>query len=266
MNSFIQKDLYISHIALAIYVPLNSGAAVHYNRPYHGLVMNDCSSKKTYTFSDGKVCVLEKGDILYLPQHSNYVVSSQQSGGCYAINFGLTTDERFDPFVVRMNNSKPLIEIFRNAERNWKTRRPGYHYHCTADLVQLLAAIKAEMYSPYTPQNKVAVIAPAIEYIEENYAHETIHITSLAEMCGISDVYFRNIFQRFYGTTPRKYISNLKLSRAKALLLSGEYSVHEVAALCGYSDDCYFSREFKKNTGMAPSDFKRNVIDSQKTP
>ena len=261
MNAFISADLYVSHIALAIFVPPSSGEAIHRNRPNHGIVLNDGCGVKKYTFADGTVLILEKEDILYLPKKSNYVVTSVRDGGCYAINFELTTDTDFEPFVIRLSNVKPVLDFFRDAQRAWKTRRAGYHYRCTADLVQIFSALRSEAYSAYLPQHKAGVIRPAIEYIEEQYTQQTILVSELANMCGISDVYFRNLFQHVYGVTPCRYIRELKLTRAKELLLSGEYSVHETAVMCGYCDDSYFSREFKKNAGVAPSEYRQTMLD-----
>jgi len=260
LNPFIAEDLYVSYIALAIYVAPYAGEAVHRNRPHHGLMLND-NGEKEYIFSDGRSYTVRRGEIFYLPKGTNYVVKTLQSGGCYAINFDLTTDTIYDPFVIHMANVKPVQELFRDAQRVWKTRHVGYHYRCTADLVQILAAIRAEAHSAYLPHNKAAAIRPAIEYIEEHYTQETIQIADLAKMCGISDVHFRNLFQRIYGNSPCKYIHDMKLSRARELLLSGEYSVHETALLCGYCDDGYFSREFKKSVGVSPRDFKKHLSE-----
>ena len=261
MHPFISQDLYVSHIALAIYVTPSSGEAIHRNRPYHGIVLNDGVGVKQYAFADGTVLKLEKDDILYLPKKSDYVVNSILDGGCYAINFDLTIEEDFTPFVLRISNVKPVQELFKDAQRAWKTKRTGYHYRCTSDLVQILSVLRSEAYSAYLPQHKASAIGPAIEYIEEQYTQKTIKVSELAHMCDISDVYFRNLFQRVYGVPPCRYIRELKLARAKELLLSGEYSVHETAVMCGYCDDSYFSREFKKVVGVAPSDYRSTMTD-----
>ena len=77
----------------------------------------------------------------------------------------------------------------------------------------------------------------------------------LSRMCGITPEYFRRIFAGVYGISPKRYIENLKLTRAKELLQSGMYSVTEAATLSGYTDMSHFSRCFKKYTGVAPKNF-----------
>ena len=74
-------------------------------------------------------------------------------------------------------------------------------------------------------------------------------------MCGITPEYFRKLFCGFYGVSPIKYINALKLSRAEELLASQMYSVTEAAEMSGYTDMSHFSREFKKHTGMSPTEF-----------
>ena len=57
-----------------------------------------------------------------------------------------------------------------------------------------------------------------------------------------------------------KYINDLKLKRAKELLISGLYSVSEAAVQAGFSDLSYFSRFFKENVGVSPNEYKLNGI------
>jgi AraC-like DNA-binding protein len=107
----------------------------------------------------------------------------------------------------------------------------------------------------YADSGKRELIQPAVSYIHERYTTETLKVTQLAAMCGISPEYFRSIFQSFYGVPPVKYINRLKMEHASELLSSGMYSVTEAATLSGYNDLSHFSREFKKTYGIKPTDF-----------
>lgn len=64
----------------------------------------------------------------------------------------------------------------------------------------------------------------------------------------------QGLFGSFFGVSPIKYINALKLARAEELLSSQMYSVTEAAQMSGYTDMSHFSREFKKHTGMSPTE------------
>ena len=70
--------------------------------------------------------------------------------------------------------------------------------------------------------------------------------------------YLRKQFQEKIGLTPLKYLTALRMKRAKSMLTAGggrEHSIAEVAESCGFKDALYFSRVFKKYYGCSPSDF-----------
>ncbi|MDD5603124.1 MAG: helix-turn-helix transcriptional regulator, partial [Eubacteriales bacterium] len=77
----------------------------------------------------------------------------------------------------------------------------------------------------------------------------------LAETAEMSIPHFRRTFRQLYGVPPAEYINNIRIIRAKDMLRSGMYSVGEVAAGTGFKNIYYFSRFFKKNTGVPPSGF-----------
>lgn len=97
--------------------------------------------------------------------------------------------------------------------------------------------------------------SPAVRRIHEEYATENLTVADLARLCSVTPEYFRRIFRSVYGVSPKRYINELKLSRAKELLQSGLYSVTEAALLSGYTDMSHFSRVFKKETGVSPKEF-----------
>lgn len=136
-------------------------------------------------------------------------------------------------------------------------RNPGFYEECSAALYCILALMKREMSADYCPSSKLKLIQPALTYIKQNYTMETISVSHLAALCGISEVYLRKIFSGMFAVSPLQYVNQLKITRAKELLSSGLYSVAEAAEMSGFFDLSYFSREFKKATSLSPSEFKK---------
>lgn len=253
MNNFMKCEFNIENIVLACYVPEGSGMMVHRNRKSHGLALHTSGIKK-YVFEDGKTVVVNKNEIIYLPKNSTYEVTAPQAGACYAINFDISRENMYEPFVLRVKNYSSMQEHFKSAKTVWETKKAGYILKCKADLYNIIYAMQQEFFS-YVPKNKINIIRPAVEYIHENYTAESLSISALSGICSVTPEYFRSIFKGVYGVSPKAYINNLKITHAKELLASGLYSVTEAAVMSGYADMSYFSREFKKATGISPKNY-----------
>lgn len=108
---------------------------------------------------------------------------------------------------------------------------------------------------PSSPSLENTAIDDAVRYISRHY-HEPITIHALAERAYLNSNYFSKLFTAQVGTTPQQFITYIRMEKAKELLRYTELTVGEVAATVGYSDALYFSRVFKRYTGMAPSAFR----------
>ncbi len=97
---------------------------------------------------------------------------------------------------------------------------------------------------------------PAFSYIEKNFTKD-IALGDMARLCHMSENYFSRMFGRVTGTTFPRYIADLRIARAKELLLSGTLKVNTVAYEVGYDDPAYFVRKFKQFTGMSPTEWQR---------
>ena len=86
--------------------------------------------------------------------------------------------------------------------------------------------------------------------------YSELTVSSLAALCGISEVYFRKLFFVRFGTSPKDYIISLRTGYAKQLLAYEALSVGQVAEACGYVEPAHFSREFARRVGCAPRDYK----------
>ena len=81
-------------------------------------------------------------------------------------------------------------------------------------------------------------------------------LADYARGVGFSVSQFSDLFKRHYGTSPMAYFSELRMQRARELLGFTKMSVKEIAAELGFDDPLYFSRAFKKVSGMSPSDYR----------
>lgn len=104
-------------------------------------------------------------------------------------------------------------------------------------------------------QQSSSVIDKAKEYIQTNYYRE-ISLDDVSREVDISPYYFSKIFKEETGENFIEYLTNLRIAKAKELLLESDRSMKEICLMVGYSDPNYFSRTFKKNVGVTPTEFK----------
>lgn len=104
--------------------------------------------------------------------------------------------------------------------------------------------------------NNTDNIRAAIVYIRENLSHK-LTTKELARASGISEYYFIREFKRITHYTPVTYINIVRCDTARKMLYEGNKNVGEIANLCGFDNMPYFTKTFKKYTGMLPSDVKR---------
>ncbi len=98
-------------------------------------------------------------------------------------------------------------------------------------------------------------------YIHEHYM-VPLTICQIAEQSGINRNRLSYVFNKYAGMGPGDYLLRYRLNRAKELLLAGEALVQEIAQAVGFNDPLYFSRVFKKQFGIAPSEFRKRFINN----
>ena len=77
-----------------------------------------------------------------------------------------------------------------------------------------------------------------------------------SKICYALYCFYRRLFLAAFGVSPKEYVIQKRIEYAKYLLLSGDFSVSEVAIITGYSEPCHFSREFSKRVGISPKQYK----------
>ena len=243
----------ITEISVAVYVAPNTGRHIHKNRPFHGFVLNDSEAVKDYCFENGYIMRTTGNSLFYLPKGYSYHVKQIHNGGCYAINFDAVISD--EPFCVTLRKADQLRHNFKAATDAWKSKdglrvalamRAVYDSVCNA---------KKELHKQYLPKAQLLIIDPAIDVLNQQFTDHSLNVPYLASLCGISEVYFRKLFLNSFGVSPKEYLIQKRMEYAKTLLLSGDFSISKVAALCGYTEPCHFSREFTNRVGIPPSQY-----------
>jgi len=100
-----------------------------------------------------------------------------------------------------------------------------------------------------------SLIEQAKAFIRNNYSKD-ISLDEVSRQANISPYYFSKIFKEETGENFIEYLTNIRIDKAKELLINTEYSMKEICTMCGYADPNYFSRSFKKNVGLSPTEYK----------
>lgn len=121
----------------------------------------------------------------------------------------------------------------------------------------LLESINTEI-RQYAQNNAKLLTNQAVRYIEQHF-DEMISLKDVAENLNISKPYLCNIFKKEMGDNMSHYINHLRIEKAKQLLLRKDKKVKEIFEEVGFSNQQYFSKVFKKLTGMTVLEYKEKI-------
>ena len=108
-------------------------------------------------------------------------------------------------------------------------------------------------------QREERTIHGITRYLQEHLAEE-VSLSVLAEEFHLSAQYISQLFKNEIGVGFLTYLTNIRMERAKQLLLSTSLSIAEVSEQSGYSDYRVFTKVFKKSEGITPSQYRRDFI------
>ena len=100
-------------------------------------------------------------------------------------------------------------------------------------------------------------------YLQEHLAEE-ISLSVLAEQFHLNPQYISQLFKSEIGVNFLVYLTNIRMEKAKKLLLSTALSIAEVAEQSGYGDYRVFTKVFKKSEGITPSQYRRDFLEGDR--
>lgn len=223
-------------------------------------VMNDRPSlglsfklygKSVYT-QNGKEYISDNKNILFIPKGASYTAKTISDSKCVVINFN-SFNADFGTDIIKIPISDEVIEELCDLLNDLSaTYDESFgHYRNMSKLYKIFELIFCQ-----SAKSDNSGFGLVLKYIDENIGKANITNAELAELVGFSEVYFRKLFKKRFGTSPIQYVINRRVCYAKQLL-NGKYRIAEVAEKSGFSSIYHFSREFKKQTGKSPSEFTK---------
>ena len=113
-------------------------------------------------------------------------------------------------------------------------------------------------------QSKATKDISFIKHYLETYYHESIQLEDLASMTHLSRFYISHSFKKEIGMSPMEYLIDIRIKESKILLRTTNYSISQVADIVGFTTPTYFSKQFRKSTGISPTDYREQFQGVQK--
>jgi len=219
---------------------------------YYGMHFDFCYDKSEEFTEDVYILKMQgelKKSIIEMPVEENLTHRNIY----YPENFRL-------PKKIKIRRTVTMRELMERLLSQYEKKSYGYELLSKATWYELFYFIIGEIRSTENMHGKEDASA-LLQYIKnlETDCDEQLNIMEIALEYGMTPQRFRNSFKELTSKTPKKYQIEQKIERAKSLLVTGKYRVSDVAYMLGYDDIFYFSKLFKRKTGMSP----KNYIEKQ---
>lgn len=238
----------ITEIVETITVPSPKGRfeRIH-NRAYYGLSF--CKEGQITYSHNGRQYVSDSEHAVLLPQAQTYTLYGDKTGIFPVINFQCAKALCDTIVALPVRNADPYLKAFEQIKNLllFENRR--------TKVMSIFYSILYGLSSEGNPQTDL--LLPAITYLEHCYTSPDLTNQALAARCNISEVYFRRLFTKVYGKTPKQFILDTRIDRAKQLLTDGILKIHAVSEACGFTNPYHFCRVFKQKTGLTPTEYMK---------
>jgi AraC-like DNA-binding protein len=158
--------------------------------------------------------------------------------------------------VVKVGINEDIAGNFLEIIKLIHEEKPGFQFIASGSLVKILGhiftSVKFQTFEGSQIENN---IKQARLILNENL-HSGISQKELASSVGLGYSLFRKKFKEYTGVAPNQYLINLRINKAKDLLLTTNKPLKEIALVLGFESTDYFYRLFRKKTGLTPSYFR----------
>jgi AraC-like DNA-binding protein len=130
---------------------------------------------------------------------------------------------------------------------------------------QLAMELVIQILSDHTEQTAEFGLPSRLDWVRSYmilHLNEDLRVTWLASRARLSASRFSALFAKRFGTPPHRYLTDLRIHKARQLLMDTNHSQAQIAGYCGFADTYHFSKVFKRRIGLSPREFKRSIRET----
>ena len=225
------------------------------------------SGQVRFFFKEDEETIVTSGHmVLYRPKEmQKYVYYTNDQTDLYWVHFtgnqvkSLLNEYNFpkEHHIINCGTLPEYARIFQTMIQELQLCKPHYQELLTVLFKQLLITISRKLLAEPTMTSYVqSEIEYATRYFLTHY-NEDLNIEEIVASHNMSTSWFIRNFKQYTGMTPLSYILKLRITNAQNFLESTSYNVTEISSFVGYDNPLYFSRLFKNQTGLSPSDYRK---------
>jgi len=233
------------------------------------LYLDGCSAE--YLLKSGEKIFAKSGDLIYAPMGAEYKLTlydfESEKSNTVGVNFRIF-DEEGKPIAISSDvvvfdtDNSAYKYLMSEIEKYGAGNTPCYGV-MKANLYRILSMLGEHYHQKSLNSDEYILISKGIFYLENDRTLE-LSVKQIAEMCNVSEVYFRRLFEKYSGESPAKYKLRRKINKARLYLEYENMSVSEIGECLGFVDTAYFIKMFKKYVGVTPLQYKQSLKKGDK--
>ena len=206
----------------------------------------------------GKEHRVAAGDLFFaFPGHPYELKSEGAFRYLYISFFGTCVLNIFEKLKIRIDD--PVYSGFDKVSEFWfsaisRLNKSNAGFLSESVVLYTLSFLGNDSEPPEIKQNANTIFEMILEYVNNHFREHSLTLSSVASIFFYTETYFSSMFKKQMRLGFNQYINHLRIAYALRLIENGCDSVRRIASESGFADPLYFSKVFKKNVGVTPSD------------
>ena len=198
------------------------------------------------------------GDIFFtFPGTQFEIIAEDELRYAYMSFVGSSVRSQYEALGIRQ--SEPVYKGYESLIEFWfsaisRVNEKNASLISESVLLYTLSIVVSTNETSDKRQNDSTRFDMILNYINENYRDPTLTLSKVADIFSYTEKYVSSLFKRHMETGFNRYVNSRRINYALDLIDKGASSVRNIALECGFSDALYFSKVFKKKTGITPTE------------